>query len=49
MDFHNYLSDAINTSLNLDIPDEFLADAVISQAGYMARAAPEDLMGLCPD
>ena len=49
MDFHNYLLDAINNSLSLDIPDELLTDAVIAQAGYMARAAPEDLMGLCSD
>lgn len=40
--FQSYLSDAINEVLAWGISDESFADAVIAQAGFMARVNPED-------
>jgi hypothetical protein len=36
MDAHNLVLDAINVVLAWDIPDEFLAEAVMAQASLMA-------------
>ena len=49
MHYQNYLIDAINEVLTWDIPDESLADAVIAQAGLMAKVNPEDILAGASD
>lgn len=51
MNAQNYLLDAINEVLAWGISDESLADAVVAQAGFMARVNPEDIHigGFCSD
>lgn len=49
MEFANYFLDAINDVLAWDLPDEALPGAVIAHAGFMARIAPDEMMGLCSD
>ena len=49
MNYQNYLLDAANVVLDWDIPDEALADAVITQAGMMAGISPDDITAFYPE
>lgn len=51
MNAQDFLLDALNEVLQWGMSDESFADAVIAQAGYMARVNPEDIHigGFCSD
>ncbi|SFL28981.1 hypothetical protein SAMN05216302_10549 [Nitrosomonas aestuarii] len=49
MDYQDFLLDAVDQVLSWDIPDQALAEAVISQAGLMAGINPEEITGHYPD
>jgi hypothetical protein len=49
MNIQDHMHDAIDVVLNWDIPEEALPDAVMAQAGLMARINPEEIRGASLD
>ena len=45
MDFQDCLSDALETVLDWDLPDEACTEAVASRARMLAGIEPEDIPG----
>lgn len=43
MNIQDQLHDAIEVVLNWDIPDEAVSEAIVAQAGFMARVSADEL------